>query len=367
MQRRTFLQGAAASLAAARFGSAFAQDSVPSQRGQEPTTIYNDNYKQMEAERFDPLKAPAELLDHYGLPRLQDPSSPLYEIWRELLAPPLRFAAPLTLLSPIVTATHTSQRFQRGPVVSGSFESSRNWSGAYIQPHDGNSFTDVAGIWKIPDISMPGGPSGGLPPASSIWVGLDGQRRYFDSTLPQIGTRQEFDGSGVIKYWAWYQWWMRDLPSTYTPSQVPIIVTSNDIVFGIVQVQSPNNAVVAMAKLNPPFEFWSLPIAAPIYNGKQVQISGATAEWVVERPSPTLFPNLLNPLPRYDPIVFRSCVARAAPTYDASVGVFENLDGARFIQMFDRKEGPARTIRLAKSARIGLAPRHTFRVDYVGP
>ena len=43
---------------------------------------------------------------------------------------------------------------------------------------------------------MPGGPGGGLLPASSIWVGLDGQRRYFDLTLPQIGTRQEFDGWG---------------------------------------------------------------------------------------------------------------------------------------------------------------------------
>jgi hypothetical protein len=367
IHRRTFLQGAAASLAAARLGSAFAQDSVPPQRGKEPTTIYNNYYKQMEAERFDPLTAPAELLDRYGLPRLPEPSSPLYDFLRELLAPPLQFAEPM-IQFPIVPATYTSQRFQRGPVVSGSFESSRNWSGAYIQPNHGNSFTDVAGIWKIPAISMPGGPAGSLPPASSVWVGLDGQRRYFDSILPQIGTRQEFDASGVANYWAWYQCWMRDQPTTYTPTQVPILVTSNDIVFGWVQVQSPIVAVVAMAKLNPPFAFWAWPIPAPHSpNGRQARISGATAEWVVERPSPTLFPDLLNPLPKYDPIVFSACITRAAPTTNAPNGVFENLDGARFIQMFDRKDSPARTIGLAKSERIGLAPRRTFRVDYVGP
>ena len=48
------------------------------------------------------------------------------------------------------------------------------------------------------------------------------------------------------------QWWMRDQPSTYKPTPVPILVTSNDIVFGMVQVQSPFVAVVAMAKPTPP-------------------------------------------------------------------------------------------------------------------
>ena len=279
----------------------------------------------------------------------------------KIFSQPLRFAEP-RIASAINTDNRTSLRFQlaRGPIVNGSSKSSRNWSGAYIQPHHGNVFTDVAGIWTIPEITNPIGPSGGLPPASSIWVGLDGQRHYFNSTLPQIGTRQEFDAHGAIKYWGWYQWWMRDEPSTYTPSQIPIILTGNDTVFSIVQVQSPTKVVVAMAKLNPPVEFWSVSKDAP----SSARISGATAEWVVERPSPKDAPEMLNPLPGSDPIVFKSCVARAATTFNAPIGVLQNLDGAQLIQMFEPRPNPARTIRLARATRVGLAspPRIPGRI-----
>ena len=45
---------------------------------------------------------------------------------------------------------------------------------------NGRQFTEVHGRWEVPAVAIP---SGRASPEfrSSIWIGLDGQRRYFNS------------------------------------------------------------------------------------------------------------------------------------------------------------------------------------------
>jgi hypothetical protein len=258
MHRRTFLQGAAVSVAAGRFAPAFAQQPSAQQSTlpQEPTTIYSQYADELRQRQINPLEAPPEILRQFGLPRPPSQSSPAYPVWRDIFSRELRysFSQPMFLTS----TYQTNPRFQQvQPRITTRYESSPNWSGAYVHPRDGNMMVEIVGSWRIPGISMPGGLSGALPPACTIWVGLDGQRRYINSSLPQIGTRQEFDTSGTPKYTAWYQWWVRGQASPVTIPQVPISLQQGDKVLCMVQASGPSEAFVAMAKLGPSFAFWS--------------------------------------------------------------------------------------------------------------
>ena len=88
MQRRTFLQGATASLAAARFASAFAQDNVPPQPGKEPTHhIQMTITSRWKREKLRPARASLRIAGKSapGLPRLPEPSSPLYDFLQRAL------------------------------------------------------------------------------------------------------------------------------------------------------------------------------------------------------------------------------------------------------------------------------------------
>src|SRR5262249_15350233 len=102
-------------------------------------------------------------------------------------------------------------------IPSTLYESSRNWSGLYITPRDGQMLTEVRGMWKVPKVSLPPG-SEGQPPGlfhSSTWIGLDGQRPYHNASLPQIGTEQFLQGETVagaqppyrVITRAFWQWW----------------------------------------------------------------------------------------------------------------------------------------------------------------
>src|SRR4030095_2575914 len=123
----------------------------------------------------------------------------LAEFWTEMFSPPLVFTqaefrlfADPVLVSARVLVTAIGQR-----------ESSSNWSGAYVTPRTGRRFTEVHGRWEVPAVAVPSGTIGSPEFRSSIWIGLDGQRRYFDSSLPQIGTAQFLNAPGVPPFSVW--------------------------------------------------------------------------------------------------------------------------------------------------------------------
>ena len=80
------------------------------------------------------------------------------------------------------------------PIVETRFETSSNWSGAYITANRDKQFMQIWGVWTIPDnLKLPPMPFRGppsIPYVCSNWIGLDGQRLYFDSVL--TADRHEF-------------------------------------------------------------------------------------------------------------------------------------------------------------------------------
>jgi hypothetical protein len=98
-------------------------------------------------------------------------------------------------------------------LVETRFESSSNWSGANITANHNRRFLQIWGTWTIPGLlRLPPGPFQGPPGKTYVcsnWIGLDGQRRYLDSSLPQIGTQSTLQGDGTTTAEAWVQWWAR--------------------------------------------------------------------------------------------------------------------------------------------------------------
>ena len=366
MERRTFLQGAAASIVAARFGAAFAQQQYPPpDNNQPPTIIYNTNFEDLNKEKVNPLTAPAEVLRRFGLPLPPSQSSPIYRLWVETFSRPLLYAAAESLT--IAVDNQTNPRFQQARLsVNTRYETSPNWSGAYVQPRDGNMLLDVTGTWRIPGIGTNGGLSGAWPPTCSIWVGLDGQRLYINSSLPQIGTWQQIDGSGTLTYFGWYQWWVRGQPPLAMLPMVPITLAEGDVVVCRVQASGPSEAVVSMLKLGLMPQFWSTTITPGVspFTGQPPVISGATAEWVVERPT-VLGSDQLYRMPQFDPVVFTNCAAEEALAINVPT-VVQNLYGARFIQLFEQLGDPQRISMLSKPRYLMADDRDAFRVDYIG-
>jgi hypothetical protein len=80
-------------------------------------------------------------------------------------------------------------------------------------------------------------------------------------------------------------------------------------------------------------------------------VSGATAEWIMERPT-HLFSDRLYPLPDYGTVHFRDCLAVAAHDPGAH-GHEQTLPGAKLIKMYEVREHPHRTAFISVAKRTG--------------
>jgi hypothetical protein len=92
-------------------------------------------------------------------------------------------------------------------------QSSRSWSGGFLVPRKRLRFVHAGGRWKAPE-EIKQGPSGGGSAergwVATIWIGLDGQRRWIPS-VPQIGTEHGVDKDGKKKQpHARWQWRLRE-------------------------------------------------------------------------------------------------------------------------------------------------------------
>ena len=398
MLRRTFIQGAAASVAMLPLWPATGREQrrSPSPDGTTVVTREADQINQSTGGRFNPLDASIDLLDKFELPRISQKDQPeMYAIWKTIFVEPITYVKPneklaIELLQQLAKA-YTNVRLQRaqsgimsgmsvppGTALASRWEKSANWSGAYVVPHGGNSFTEVSGGWIVPYPKIPNDPNPASEYIASVWVGLDGQRDYFNSSLPQIGTRHDLVISGntvTINTNGWYQWWIRG-QTPQPPNPVPILLDIGDRVFCDVQAKSPTSATVTMAKFAASTKLknvvWCQTLDAPSSGGVQAQISGATAQWIVERPAvvqvlPAGQPPSLYELPHYSEVMFSDCLAIAAPRIGASMTMNERLDGARFIRMYDIWDDPQRAVTISSPHRLIPDQQRAFKVRYVGP
>jgi hypothetical protein len=310
---------------------------------------------------FDPLKASAAELLKYGFSLEPDPAiaPERHASWMRLFSQKLNFVAADFALPPLPEFQRPGRRKQ-AVVNRQPHEMSLNWCGAYVTAKDARTFTEIHADWKVPRPDPPIQPGSGVALdgdyRSSTWIGFDGQRRYLNSSLPQIGTAQEVvvvNGQPRRKIYAWVQWWVSDHRS------VPVVLSSLPISAGDLVTCSMvvmNRTTVRFYIKNQstgyfvaPFE-QSAPLFHPPDGGEPVQleVSGATAQWIVERPAALTPGHALFELPDYGTVTFSNCYA-----VSSSHGTErpEGLNGATLINMRATREHPHRSAVISRSKR----------------
>jgi hypothetical protein len=187
-------------------------------------------------EGFNPIDKPEDRrrLEEFWLPSRPDPDvePDLYAHWEEMFSEPLRFVQA------------SSQEYaQRGGVnmacqIAAPFETSRNWSGAYIVPQRANRFTRVVGRWQVPRVRAGVGTTAGSSTFQcSVWIGLDGKNGWTRS-MPQVGTLQTVQNGVPQAPNLWWQWWLRYGPSR--PQNITgVAVDFDDVVLCSLSAMSP--------------------------------------------------------------------------------------------------------------------------------
>lgn len=305
----------------------------------------------------DPRTATPDELDQHGLPPKPDPTvyPERYAFWvrtfsKEFSADPVQF----------VEADFDYEEREVKPLAAylrvltpSRHESSINWSGAYITPRDGANFTEVHASWRVPMVQAPAGAAaviGASEYRSSTWIGLDGQRRYRNSSMPQIGTSQFVrikNGQWVPKYGVWWQWWVRDAENP-PPITLPLPVDAGDeilaslIVVGQSRVQyliaNHTKGIVCRPFVEPdPTHYLLYP-----QHTRRLTVPGATAEWVTERPMNWNTKRIYE-LPDYGRTTFQHCFAVSARGLHHEERV-QTLAGARLINMHGAEMQPFRSV-----------------------
>lgn len=306
-------------------------------------------------EKFDPLTEPAAALAGFGIPPRPDPDRQpaLARFWIEMFSEPLKFVDQDCLLVDEPLLARPQLRFAR----KARHEASGNWSGAYVTPRDGQQLTEVHASWTVPSIEPPAG----LPPEaeyrSSIWIGLDGQRRYFDSSLPQIGTAQFLNPTRDPPFWTWCQWWLRDSPHTFLPGKLSVPIEPRERVMASLRVLTETQVhCIIKNQSTGHIVIFTMDAPTDTLSGGRPRISGSTAEWIVERPTNVATGGLYD-LPDYGRVWFTECLAvsaRLRPDGTPGPGREQTLENAQLVEMYKIEHAPSRRVTVSKARRTGI-------------
>ena len=202
---------------------------------------------------FDPSTATADQLMQFGLPPKPDPECQplLRRAWDIGFGKPLRLQ-PFEVERDLVEQAEYRLFEKNVANISfdgNNFEISSNWSGAYITANQDKHFLQIWGTWTIPgNLQVPPqrlqGPTG-IPYVCANWIGLDGQRLYLDSSLPQMGTVSVLQPDNTTTAQAWTQWWARD---SVDPAPVPLgfSVAPGDRILSVLTAVDPSTVNCVM-------------------------------------------------------------------------------------------------------------------------
>jgi hypothetical protein len=327
-------------------------------------------------------------------PRPTDPAA--LRLWREMIPPGLKIVPPfeegtggytfradmavgVTRLSAEQGDEDVTQARVAG-IPRGRLGSSRNWSGAAIFANRGDRFNQVIASWTVPKVSDGNGEG---PWVCSTWIGIDGLRRWMKS-MPQMGTTQVVGDTGerddnndrLPQYFAWWQWWLRG-----RTIQAPVVFPAPAI--------APGKKIYCCVTLLPPDQpdpgdrhhvqfFLSVDgVASPVMlappptndpadidGGRRVPATGASAEWILERPtalhdSPNgnVKEGELFPLPDFGSAGADDFAASLAPDPDpmvvASIAASPITPAVNFrtplkLRMMEHRREPSRVAVIAK-------------------
>jgi hypothetical protein len=315
---------------------------------------------------FDPLSlGPDErtaLLREYKLPA--EPDDPeLHAFWEALFYPPLTYVTgALTAPPKELQDLPARQRPPFARVAKRTHQqSSGHWSGASIIARDGRMLTDVMATWVVPSPRVPQSalaldPGAGVQEfGSSCWVGLDGQRAYPDSTLPQMGTEQSVNKPGLPRGEAvrvWFQWWpMRELTVEPLPVRPGdrvycwLTAVSYTRVRCVIKVVSGSEGRLMRFFADAPNVKYSPPLI-PVYAPK---ISGATAEWVTEAQTDPQTQDII-PLANTGTVTFQDCYAMSAfdPSGERRA---EKLIAPKLLRVYKIADNPSRRVTITTAHR----------------
>jgi hypothetical protein len=232
-------------------------------------------------------------------------------------------------------------------------ESSRNWSGAYLESRNANPFARIVGAWTIPTIK-PGvrqEEDGDKDFQFSMWIGLDGKMPWTKS-MPQVGSEQGFKNGEQVQH-LWWQWWQRPPPGEDPEKPVKIRgvkIKPGDRVLCSLSVMSPTCVRLHVVnRTKGKFATVQLTAMEPVL--------GVTSEWVLERQSDfQVSADFLYPMPDYGHATFDHCVsenqAPAAlepvwmPRYIRLLQILRTARRAVIISKPDLRQ-KARTVRLS--------------------
>ena len=330
---------------------------------------------------FDPLTARDEELDRYNLPRRPNAELQpgLLKAWLRLFERPFTLTRSESILVDDLIFIRRPQMVQSF-MLRTRIETSGNWAGASIVPHDGDQFVVIVGEWTVPAPSLPPpdrrGPAGQQNVyVCSTFIGLDGNRLYENSSLPQVGTAQTLtvaaNNSQAASSAVWFQWWARDQTALNLMTFPGITVTAGTDVMAWIWAIDPLHVVVLFRTFgtNPQF-LWPPHVAVSpdvkLKNGiiTKPTISGATAGgyWNVRRSS-----RLARPILSCFRIMARSRSATALPVYARQPGFptgEEILTGAHYLRMYDVPGvAPPRSRLISMPRRVSTT---SVAVDYGG-
>jgi len=319
---------------------------------------------------FDPLKATMADLVQFGVPpqpnRAAAPER--HAFWSKFFSGPLNFVQPEFDLFDDPEPHHIAPQHQRSPGGSRR-EKSLNWSGVYIRPSAARMFTEIHGEWVVPKPSPP--KSVGMQKAipgkyrSVSFIGLDGQRRYRNSSLPQIGTASHIhiDAAGNVKKestYAWWQWWVRD-HSQREARITSVPIRPFDVVLCSLVVISPTTVRFFLKNQTTGYVFGPVDYQAPTpEDSSQLKVTGATAEWITERPAAFDAKHTLYELPNYDEVKFSNCYAVSSSPH--FVEQTEKLSLATVINMRAIRQQPHRSVPISIAEITG---EQSFTTRYV--
>lgn len=315
-------------------------------------------------DNFDPSTEPDSRLTRYGLPTLNAmASNPMATAFRRAFlqrrrnGPPLRFMSAL----PAPGVARDATVIQRAAPTTQPAQKSVNWSGGYLSARGGHRFVSVMADWVVPTVSPPPGGTA-MEYHSSTWVGLDGQKFYLDSSLPQIGTKQRCGAGlpGECEYYAWFQWWARGQETPEEPLLLP--VNPGDTISAIIRVFGEDSVICNLKNVTQDIMLEAFRAWAP----PPCRISGATAEWIMERPSPPASDGWeAYALPVYTPFAFTGCVAESSPLGSDTLHD-RDLESARLIRMYEIVTSPPGTRTISTAHRV-LLPDQRLELAYVAP
>jgi Peptidase A4 family len=332
-------------------------------------------------EGFKPIGQPPDVLARYGIPETPDPRTQpkLHAAWLRIFAPPLNWVPPV--LEQLFVEAAEPPRFQQTRLET-RIQPSDNWCGALIVPHGGLQFVQVFGEWAVPTPKLPRpfdqAQAGNKHVyQSSTWIGLDGDRLYLNSSLPQVGTAQELavaaNGTEAPEYYAWFQWWARDQTALRFKKLKNVQIQAGTDVMGLIWAIDPTHVHVVFRNFAPLnqitiFRRRSPDIQVPPNPIVQPTISGATAEWIMERPTKRkLNATKLDLFPGFSPVHFKHCVAGMARVASHHPPTAEqSLTAPRYKWMFEMaNDAPSRTRIIAMSERMSTDTT-AFKVHHGG-